>query len=288
MPFFQGKLKMILHYVLVGTFTKDIIPGGYTPGGTVYYSGVQAKRLGVEVTIISTAESDIDLSTLEPGIKTYIQESPESTTFENVYDKAGNRIQYLTAKAKPLRIEDAPSLDPPPSILHLGPLVDEVPIDYWKAYPGAKIAVTPQGWMRQVQVQDKRVMPRYFEEAQELLPNAWAMVFSEEDVGYDESEINRLADLCSVTVCTRNLSAASLFVEGERSEVPVHPSTIVDPTGAGDVFTAAFFVWLHETNDPVKSVKMAHIAAGMSISGQGVSKVLTRAEITAIYDVYYR
>ena len=279
---------MTFHYVLAGTLTKDIIPGGYTPGGTVFYSGVQAKRLGAEVSIISTAEAGIDLSALESGIKTYIQESPQSTTFENVYDALGNRIQYLTAQAKPLQTADAPSLEPPPDILHLGPLVDEVPLDYWKAYPQAKIAVTPQGWMRRVQAMNNRVLPRNFEEAEQLLPKAWAMVFSEEDVGYDEAEIKRLADLCPVTVCTRNLSAAALFVQGNRSEIPVHSSAIVDPTGAGDVFAAAFFVWLYETDDPVQAVTMAHIAAGESISGKGVSKVLTRSEIVAIYNAHYR
>lgn len=270
-----------VHYVLVGTFTKDLVPGGYVLGGTVYYSGVQAKRLGVEVSVISTAEPDINLSTLDKGIRCYIQHSPESTTFENVYDQQGNRVQYLSAKALPLKPEDAPHLIPPPTILHLGPLVDEVPLDYWRAYPNAKIAVTPQGWMRRIE--NKRVYPQFWKDAETLLPRCWAVVFSEEDVGYDEKEIERLAELCPITVCTRNISAASLFVNGKRSEVPVYPAQIVDPTGAGDVFAAAFFVWLNETDDPEAAVRFAHIAAAKSIEGQGVSRVLGREELLALY-----
>jgi sugar/nucleoside kinase (ribokinase family) len=272
-----------MHYVIAGTFTKDLLPqGGYTLGGTVFYGGVQAQRLGVQVSIISTAEPDIDLSPLGGTIPCYIQPSAQSTTFTNVYDAQGTRTQYLSAKADPLRWESAPLLTPAPDILHLGPLADEVPLDYGRAYPSAKIAVTPQGWMRQVDAEG-RVRPKIWTEAECLLPQAWACVFSEEDVAYDEDEIRRLAALCPITVCTRNFSAASLFVAGQRSEVPVHPSTIVDPTGAGDVFAAAFFVWLGETDDPLAAVRFAHIAAGVSIGGRGVERVLTRAEVLAIY-----
>jgi len=272
------------HYVLVGTLTKDALPdGGYILGGTVFYSGVQARRLAADVTVITTAEPDINLSAVEAGTVVHIQESPESTTFENIYDDEGNRIQNVRAKAQPLDPNKVPALRTPPDVLHLGPLVDEVPLDYHRAFPGAKLGITPQGWMRRID-ENGRVHPRIWEEADQLLPQAWAVVFSEEDVGYDENEIQRLADLCPVTVCTRNISAATLFVNGKRSEVPVHPSKIVDPTGAGDVFAAAFFLWLHESGDPEKAVQFAHIAAGTSIEGVGVQNVPTREQVLKILE----
>lgn len=270
------------HYVLAGTFTKDLTTDGYILGGTVFYSGVQAKRLGAEVSIISTAQPDINLTALDEGVQVYLQSSPESTIFKNVYDAEGNRVQFLSGKANPLDPQKAPLLPTPPDILHLGPLVDEIPLNYISAYPGAKVGITPQGWMRRFG-SNGRVYPTFWKEADQLLPQAWAVVFSEEDLGYDEKEIQRLADLCPITVCTRNFSAASLFVQGKRYEVPTHPATIVDPTGAGDVFAAAFFVWLHESGDPEAAVRFAHIAAGQSIEGVGVSKVLTRDDILAIY-----
>jgi len=267
-----------MHYVLVGTFTKDITLNGYTLGGTVFYSGVQARRLGWDVSVISTAESDIDLSSLEPNTKVYLQASAESSIFKNVYDADGNRVQYLSAKADPITVENAPHLPTPPDVLHLGPLVNEVPLDYGRAFPNAKIGVTPQGWMRSI-APDGKVTPRRWEEAEQLLPTVWACVFSEEDVGYDEDEIKRLATLCPVSVCTRNLSAASLFVDGKRYEVPTVPAKIVEPTGAGDVFAAAFFARYAETDEPEQSVRFAHLAAGKSIEGHGVSRVLTREQI---------
>jgi sugar/nucleoside kinase (ribokinase family) len=78
-----------------------------------------------------------------------------------------------------------------------------------------------------------------------------------------------------------------LFVDSRQYDVPVHPSKIVDPTGAGDIFAAAFFIWLYETNDPELAVRLAHIAAGTSIEGQGVKNVQTREQIEAIYQRDY-
>lgn len=267
------------HYAIVGHFAKDIVPGGYQLGGAVFYSGVQAARLGAQVSVISSAGADLDLSQLEPGITPYVQPAPESTTFENIYDSEGRRTQYLRGRALPLVPDNAPVLQP--DVVQLAPLAGEVAVDYGRAYPQARIAVTPQGWMRQF-APDGFVTPKLWEDAEKLLPSAWACVFSEEDVGYDDAQITRLGSLCPIAVCTRNYSGATLFLEGEQSHVPAFPAQVVDPTGAGDVFAAAFFLWLYETSDPTQAVRFAHAAAARSIEGRGVSQVCRREEILAL------
>lgn len=272
-----------IHYVIAGALTKDLLPeGGHTPGGTVFYSGIQAARLGANIYGVCAVEPSLDTQSLEAEIKLFRQASAASTTFENIYDVGGNRTQYLRAAADPLDMKNPPKLPHAPQIVQLAPLTQsDVPINYADLYPEAKIAVTPQGWMRHIEA-DGRVRARRWDEAEQLLPRAWAMVLSEEDVEYDEGEIARLASLCPVTVCTRNLSAASLFVRGQREDVPVYPTTLVDPTGAGDVFAAAFFLRYFETDDPLEAVNFAHIAAAVSISGQGISRVIGRDEILAL------
>lgn len=278
------KMTEPIHYVIAGHFAKDLVPGGgYQLGGAVFYSGVQGRRLGVDVSVISSAAADLDLSVLEPGMQAYVKPSPVSTTFENIYDGQGNRTQYVRGKALPLLPEEAPTLKTPPTLLQLGPLVGEVASDYGNAYPGAKLCVTPQGWMRTIHP-DGRVTPKPWEDAEIVLPQAWAMVISEEDVGYDEREIERLATMCPVGICTRNYSGATLFYEGKRIHIPAYPSNPVDPTGAGDVFAASFFIRLYETDDPEAAVRFAHIAAARSIEGVGVSRVQTRNEVLALLD----
>lgn len=270
-----------IHYAVVGHFIKDIVPGGHQLGGTVFYSGTQAVRLGAKVTIISSAGEDLkgDIAALDSGIKVHLKPAPESTSFENIYDKEGNRQQYTRGRALPLLPSEAPKLSP--ALLHLGPLVSEVALDYDSAYPDAKLCITPQGWMRRVDKTGK-VHPKALGSAKQLLSRAWAVVFSEEDVGYSKRKERHLASLCPITVCTRNVSAATLYFDGREYQVPTYPTQVVDPTGAGDVFAVAFFIRLYETNDPETAVRFAHAAAALSIAGAGVSSVADRAKILSL------
>lgn len=268
-----------LHYVVVGHLVKDTVPEGYRLGGTVYYSGTQAARLGVRTTMITSFGSDLEVSSLDPAIEKHVKLAPESTSFENIYDEKGNRHQYSKGRALDLLPQEAPKLSP--SLLHLGPLMGEVPINYDSAYPDAKLCITPQGWMRSVGT-DGRVHPKDLGRVEELLSRAWAVVFSEEDVGYSKRKERHLASLCPISVCTRNVSAATLYWNGEEYQVPTYPTQLVDPTGAGDIFAVAFFIRLYETNDPETAVRFAHAAAALSVSGVGVSAVGDRAKILSL------
>lgn len=270
-----------IHYVVVGHFIKDIVPEGYRLGGTVFYSGTQAARLDVKTTIISSAGPDIDISTVESSIEKHVSVAKESTSFENIYDEHGNRHQFSKGRALPLTKENAPTLQVAPTLLHLGPLMGEVSLDYDEAYPDAKLCITPQGWMRRLD-KDGRVHPKPLGQAEKLISRAWATVFSEEDVGYSKRKERRLASLCPIAVCTRNVSAATLYWQGKEYQLPTYPTQLVDPTGAGDIFAVAFFIRLYETDDPETAVRFAHAAAALSISGIGVSAVGDRAKILAM------
>ncbi len=266
-----------LQYTLAGAFAQDKTPdGGYQLGGTVFYSGVQAARLGAAVTLLSVAHPSIDLGALDDGIRVHLQAAPRSTIFENIYDAAGNRTQTVSAQADALDPAQAPALTP--DILHLGPLLGEIGLGWLDVYAGARVAITPQGWLRQVKA-DGRVLRTRWAEAEQILPRAWACVFSEEDLNGDEDAIGHLAALCPVSVCTRHVAAASLFVGRDRFEVPTTPARPIDPTGAGDVFAAAFFIRYYETDDPLEAVRFAHIAAAQAIKGPGVSRVINRATL---------
>ena len=59
-------------------------------------------------------------------------------------------------------------------------------------------------------------------------------------------------------------------------EIAPRPSNELDPTGAGDVFAAAFLLRLHETNDPIAAATFAAQIAGASVEGQGTSAIPQR------------
>ena len=55
----------------------------------------------------------------------------------------------------------------------------------------------------------------------------------------------------------------------------------MDPTGAGDTFTAAFLIYFQETGDPIKAARFANIAASFSVEGLSYSATPTRAQVEA-------
>jgi sugar/nucleoside kinase (ribokinase family) len=58
----------------------------------------------------------------------------------------------------------------------------------------------------------------------------------------------------------------------------------MDPTGAGDVFSAAFLIRLAETGDPCEAARFANVAASFSIEAPGVSGIPTRRQVEAYLD----
>jgi sugar/nucleoside kinase (ribokinase family) len=66
--------------------------------------------------------------------------------------------------------------------------------------------------------------------------------------------------------------------EGEL-DVPGLPRPEVDPTGAGDVFAAAFLVGYHERGDPQEAAVFACCAASCAVEGVGATSLGDRAEV---------
>ena len=63
------------------------------------------------------------------------------------------------------------------------------------------------------------------------------------------------------------------MTRGRQIEVPAFKVPVVDLTGAGDVFTAAFFYRIADpSNTPEEALRFAHAAAGLSLGGVGASR----------------
>ena len=53
----------------------------------------------------------------------------------------------------------------------------------------------------------------------------------------------------------------------------------VDPTGAGDVFAAAYLIRYHETGDPYEAAQFANLVASFSVEAPGTEGIPTRDEV---------
>jgi hypothetical protein len=265
-------------YLLLGHFTRDVLPDGTTvPGGTSLYAALTAHRLGQHVGVIS-AQAELPAGWPD-DITTVFHPSPTPPTFENRYTPQGRQQTLHTASAPitvaaiPMEWRDAP-------VVHLGPVLGETPQELVHAFPHALLGVTPQGWMRTWnEPLPGPVVYRPWRPAPPVLERIDALVLSIEDIHGDEALALSYAKHCRLVVVTRSAKGATLFLHGEPHHISAFDAVEHDPTGAGDVFAAALFARLHETGDALGSAYFAAYVAALSVEGAGISRIPTRDEI---------
>lgn len=266
-------------YLVIGHVTRDLVAGGGCRiGGTATFAAMTARALGYSVAVLTSADGALPLEATLDGIALHVVPAASSTTFENIYYN-GRRRQYLRGVAAPLEPEHVPAAWRGARIVHLGPLAQEIGpamVDHFPA--AALIGVTPQGWLRRWD-DTGLVAPRPWASAAHVLRRADAMVLSLEDVGGDQAELERYLSLARLAAVTQSWQGAVLHCGGRSMSFPAYNVPEVDPTGAGDVFAAAFFIRLSETGDPEEAARFANAAASYSVQGEGCSTIASREAV---------
>jgi hypothetical protein len=265
-------------YLLVGTVTRDVVAGGFIPGGTVTYAGRTALALGARVGAVTSIGPDLALGELLPGVPTIVRSAPVTTTFENVY-RGGHRTQWLRAIAASLELNLIPPEWRRAPVAHLAPLVNDVGLDVLDGLRGCGlIGITPQGWLREWD-ESGRVRRSALRVPEAAFERADAVVLSEEDVDRDWSLIRRWALVAKLLVATQGDRGCTVFERHRRWQIPAFPVAEVDATGAGDVFAAAFFIQLRESGDPVAAARFANCVASFVVQVVGPNGIPSAPEI---------
>jgi sugar/nucleoside kinase (ribokinase family) len=270
----------VLDFLAVGTITKDLLDDGKTTiGGTVAYAAATACSLGLHTGIITRADPHFDLSPLQKrGIEILRLPAKETTTFTNIYNGA-HRLQYISAAAGPIAPDEIPDDWRASRIVHLGPLAQDLPAEVACVFHDSLVGVTPQGWMRQWGA-DGLIHPVAWANPEDVLACADALIFSTHDVAGDERLIHRYGGLVETMVVTQGMHGATVYRRGHNPRhFPAFVTNEVDPTGAGDVFCAAFLIHLAESGDPYVSCRYANCVASFSVEGPGVSSMPTREQV---------
>jgi sugar/nucleoside kinase (ribokinase family) len=279
-------------FLVIGHITKDALPsGGYTIGGTATFAALAARRLGWRVGVVTSASADL-LARLPdelPGIAIATQPAAASSTFANLYED-GKRRQYLRARAASLGVADVPPAWLKARIVLLGPLAQEVAPELASAFPDALIGATPQGWLRRWDT-DGLISPTPWASAAELLPHLDVLILSRDDVTpRSPSEQQRqqadalLAAWAAATplmVVTQGAKGAVLHWQGATRRFPAFAAQEVDPTGAGDVFAAAFLLHYALTHDPYAATRYANCCASFVVEQPGTQGIPTPQQVAA-------
>ena len=263
-------------FLVIGHVAKDLVPGGWRLGGTAAYASIQASRLGLRTAVVTSAPGSMDLGALLPGVEVHRVPSRRASTFRNCYQD-GHRSQFLLARARSLALTDVPDAWRTAPIVLLGPVCGEVPPEASSLFADSLVGVAAQGWLRGVDSQ-QRVTARPWPESP-----SWAGVdalfVSEDDVAGDTCSLERWTAAFRVVAYTQAARGACLHVDGRWRHIDAFAEREVDPTGAGDVFAAAFLAGLLEAGDAALAARFGAAAASISVSREGTLAIADRQRI---------
>jgi len=273
-------------FVVVGHVCRDLLPNGrYSLGGSVSYATATAQQMGYRVGIVTSAGPELDLETAFPGAEIVCHPSPVTTVFENIYLN-GERKQYLHQQAEIITAEHIPLAWRRAPVAYIGSIDQEIAPDVFACFaPNVLLGVMPQGFFRRWDA-DGLVRFTAWEPGEEILRCIDVLVISEQDVPDPEGLARRWNRWIDTIVITRAAQGATVYRNGEPCHYPTRPAQEVDPTGAGDVFSAAYLIRLSETGDPCLAAHFANTVASFSVEGRGVSSIPSRRRVEEYLEVW--
>jgi len=256
-----------IDFLVIGHICRDLTPAGYSLGGTVTYGAITARNLGLNAGILTRASDEIQFDHLLDNIEVHILPSDATTSFRNQYHD-GRRTQYIRAVSDPIQAEDVPASWRQPKIVLLGPVAQELDANLTSAFPGAVVGAILQGWMRQWDDSGKvSTLPHL---VRNIPMDSMRVVFiSEEDIAGSGGMLDWLIERGPIVVLTDGEHGSTVYQHGEAYHAEPRAASEIDPTGAGDVFAAAYLVRLSETGDAIEAARFANVVASFSIEQPG-------------------
>ena len=268
----------------IGHAVKDVVPGGWRWGGTVTYAALLARAWGLPVAVVtSLAAEDVPgyQALLGDGVLLHAVPAPATTTMENTYTETG-REQRLHAKATQIMPRHVPAAWRGARVVLVGPVLHDVSTKFAGFFPKESlVGITIQGRLRGHN--RGRIYRRLWPRAEHEFPAYDVLFFSDEDVGFSVPLAEAYAELAPLALETLGDDGARLYdsVKHTFYEFDAAPARDVDPTGAGDVFAAAFLITYAASGDPLAAGHCANAAAACSIEHAGAHGIPTWEQVTA-------
>ncbi len=247
------------------------------PGGAAAFTALTARSLGLSAGVVTACGDDYIAAGWLRGVSASVVPGGATTTFEDRYTD-GVRTQRLLSSAGKIAPGDVPSGWRQPGILVVCPLLDELPLDCLRWFGADFSCLIPQGWFRTVGPAGAINIAR---PPVETIAGPWDLIVVSSDEARTEPEIAEWRSVCDVLAVTRAERGAVLYRGGEALDVPAVGATPVDPTGAGDVWAAAFAISYSRSRDPRAAGAFAAAAAAVCVERPGLEGVPARAEIEA-------
>jgi sugar/nucleoside kinase (ribokinase family) len=258
-----------IDFLAIGHICHDLTPEGPVIGGTAAYSAATARELGCRTAVVTSSSAEDDWQSDFPDTAIHRIPSPQTTVFENIYTREG-RVQNIRAVASSITGSDIPTEWQRATLALIGPIANEVDPDVMYLFSNSLIGLAPQGWLRRWDDQG-HVIAGTWPAAERYLRLAAAVFVSEEDIK-DQRLFDSFRSASRLLVKTQGENGCTVYFEDEVRQFPAWPGTVVDLTGAGDIFAAAFLIRLYQTGgNPFEAAEFANKIASISIGAAGIS-----------------
>lgn len=271
---------------IIGPVTRDVIrivgkPDKVMPGGVVYYASHAYRRLGLSTAVISKAapeDAGVLLQELrESGVSLYCRRSAHTLAFENIYrnESLDAREQRVAALADPFTPADLGTVKA--RAFHLGPLtgadMDGAFIE--EVARRGRVYLDVQGLLRRIT--DGRVEPSAWLDSDSALAHVHGLKADlvEAQLLSGETDPERAAyriSACGPQEVLITLgSRGSLILAGdELHRIPGYsPPQVLDATGCGDTYFAAYVFQRLRSDDIVLAGRFATAVAALKLAHDG-------------------
>jgi sugar/nucleoside kinase (ribokinase family) len=268
-------------YATVGHVTADVLAdGSRRPGGTAFYSALQAARLGLHTLVLTRGEPREIAALLAPyrGEFTLRVSHAAHTTTLQTSGEGERRRQRLIAWAGPMSLRSG---EVDAAIVHLAPIARELSTE---AIGAGFVGLTGQGLLRHWAAEGGEItLAAPSAEEAAIARRCDALVVSERERASAAALIAAARRAGATVVVTDGPRPNTVFAAGGAGvRLPV-PEVLAarEDLGAGDVFASALFVELAGGASPEQATAFANAAAAVRMCGDGAGAVGDRAAIEA-------
>ncbi len=265
-------------FLAVGHVTLDQLETGITPGGSALYAAITASQLRMPSGILTSLGDDFPCGKVFSGFQYRYTKSAHTTCFINRYD--GSRFQQIQAVADHIGVESISAEWVNIPVVYFCPVAREIGPELIHRLQPTLAGAGLQGWLRTWD-DEGRVWPVRWENGASLLLHFQMVIMSEEDIVGMENIVEECRRVVPMVFLTRGSRGATLFLKKRSYYIPAYSALEIDPTGAGDVFGAAFMVAYYRSGDWSKAAMIASCTASLAVEAHGIKGIPTAKAVSA-------
>jgi hypothetical protein len=261
--------------LVVGHVTHDGFEERVRAGGSAFYAAKTIRAFGARARLISTVGADFERYEELHGLEMLLTVRDSTTTFENSYGVGRSRLQRVGAVAGGVTPRSLPTEWRKPDVLFLAPVIGEVDVPIWlDAVEAPLVGLGLQGVLKGLGEPDgssRPVIPRPFGLTDDVLERISVVFLSDEDLAEVAfpNFLDRLRRVVPIVVLTEGACGSRIWTRSRAYKVGTFPVVSRDPTGAGDVYAAAFLVAMSEGSSPGDAALLASAAASIVVEDEG-------------------